>query len=110
MYIIGSVIGGRVSYSTVDEYDSLDGELVCRWVARWFACCFNDINGLSWNQNYRDHFGQSQEKAVNQSKLEVDARSGMQARENIRGVTIGFGFAYFLLAEKVAREFYLTNR
>ena len=30
VYIIGSVIGGRVSYSTVDEYDALDGELVCR--------------------------------------------------------------------------------
>ncbi|XP_027043179.1 exportin-7-like [Pocillopora damicornis] len=30
VYIIGSVIGGRVSYATVDEYDALDGELVCR--------------------------------------------------------------------------------
>ena len=30
VYIIGSVIGGRVSYSTIDEYDALDGELVCR--------------------------------------------------------------------------------
>ncbi|EDO48742.1 predicted protein, partial [Nematostella vectensis] len=30
VYIIGSVIGGRVTYSTVDEYDALDGELVCR--------------------------------------------------------------------------------
>jgi len=32
VYIIGAVIGGRVSYSTIDEYDALDGELVCRWV------------------------------------------------------------------------------
>lgn len=30
VYIIGAVIGGRVSYSTIDEYDALDGELVCR--------------------------------------------------------------------------------
>ena len=35
MYIIGSVIGGRVTYSTVDEYDALDGELVCRLVLNY---------------------------------------------------------------------------
>ncbi|XP_077991950.1 exportin-7-like [Glandiceps talaboti] len=30
VYIIGAVIGGRVSFSSADEHDALDGELVCR--------------------------------------------------------------------------------
>ncbi|XP_033102804.1 exportin-7-like isoform X2 [Anneissia japonica] len=30
VYIIGAVIGGRVSYTSADEHDALDGELVCR--------------------------------------------------------------------------------
>ena len=31
VYIIGAVIGGRGStYTTFEEYDALDGELVCR--------------------------------------------------------------------------------
>ena len=30
VYIIGSVIGGRVSFSSTDEHDTMDGELVCR--------------------------------------------------------------------------------
>ena len=33
MYIIGSVIGGRVSFASTDEHDAMDGELVCRSVA-----------------------------------------------------------------------------
>ena len=34
MYIIGAVIGGRGStYTTFEEYDALDGELVCRYNA-----------------------------------------------------------------------------
>lgn len=32
VYIIGAVIGGRGStYTTFEEYDALDGELVCRY-------------------------------------------------------------------------------
>ena len=32
VYIIGAVIGGRGStYTTFEEYDALDGELVCRF-------------------------------------------------------------------------------
>ncbi|CAH1259314.1 XPO7 [Branchiostoma lanceolatum] len=30
VYIIGAVIGGRVSFASCDEHDALDGELVCR--------------------------------------------------------------------------------
>eukprot|EP00061_Rhincodon_typus_P019003 g48425.t1 len=30
VYIIGAVIGGRVSFASTDEQDSMDGELVCR--------------------------------------------------------------------------------
>ncbi|XP_072177284.1 exportin-7-like [Diadema setosum] len=30
VYIIGAVIGGRVSFTSADEHDGLDGELVCR--------------------------------------------------------------------------------
>ncbi|XP_067656690.1 exportin-7-like isoform X1 [Haliotis asinina] len=30
VYIIGSVIGGRVSFASTDEHDAMDGELVCR--------------------------------------------------------------------------------
>ncbi|XP_070539906.1 exportin-7-like isoform X2 [Ptychodera flava] len=30
VYIIGAVIGGRVSFTSADEHDALDGELVCR--------------------------------------------------------------------------------
>ncbi|XP_052225839.1 exportin-7-like [Dreissena polymorpha] len=30
VYIIGSVIGGRVAFTTTDEHDAMDGELVCR--------------------------------------------------------------------------------
>ena len=33
VYIIGSVIGGRVSFASTDEHDAMDGELVCRSVA-----------------------------------------------------------------------------
>ncbi|KAG1667827.1 Exportin-7 [Nymphon striatum] len=30
VYIIGAAIGGRVSFSTSDDHDAMDGELVCR--------------------------------------------------------------------------------
>ncbi|CAG0919166.1 unnamed protein product [Notodromas monacha] len=30
VYVIGAAIGGRMSFSTNDEHDSMDGELVCR--------------------------------------------------------------------------------
>ena len=30
VYIIGAVIGGRVSFASTDEHDNLDGELVVR--------------------------------------------------------------------------------
>ncbi|KAI9558642.1 hypothetical protein GHT06_015430 [Daphnia sinensis] len=30
VYIIGAAIGGRVSFTSSDEHDSMDGELVCR--------------------------------------------------------------------------------
>lgn len=33
VYMIGSAIGGRVSFNTSDDHDAMDGELVCRWVA-----------------------------------------------------------------------------
>ena len=32
MYIIGAQIGGRVSFSSTDEHDEMDGELVCRYL------------------------------------------------------------------------------
>uniref|UniRef100_A0A023GMQ2 Putative nuclear transport receptor ranbp16 importin beta superfamily n=1 Tax=Amblyomma triste TaxID=251400 RepID=A0A023GMQ2_AMBTT len=30
VYIIGAAIGGRASFSTADDHDAMDGELVCR--------------------------------------------------------------------------------
>lgn len=30
MYIIGSAIGGRVSFNSNEDHDAMDGELVCR--------------------------------------------------------------------------------
>lgn len=30
VYLIGSVIGGRISHANADEYDAMDGQLVCR--------------------------------------------------------------------------------
>ncbi|XP_013418975.1 exportin-7 isoform X1 [Lingula anatina] len=30
VYIIGAVIGGRVSFASTDDHDAMDGELVCR--------------------------------------------------------------------------------
>lgn len=30
VYMIGSAIGGRVSFNTSDDHDAMDGELVCR--------------------------------------------------------------------------------
>ncbi|GIY83512.1 hypothetical protein CDAR_221582 [Caerostris darwini] len=30
VYIIAAAIGGRVAFNTADEYDALDGELICR--------------------------------------------------------------------------------
>lgn len=30
VYIIGSAIGGRVSFNSNEEHDAMDGELVCR--------------------------------------------------------------------------------
>lgn len=48
VYIIGAVIGGRGStYTTFDEYDALDGELVCRYYSAFkvlnpfFKCFLN---------------------------------------------------------------------
>ena len=32
VFLIGSVIGGRISYTSADDYDSMDGQLVCRYV------------------------------------------------------------------------------
>ncbi|OXB75098.1 UNVERIFIED_CONTAM: hypothetical protein H355_015459, partial [Colinus virginianus] len=34
VYIIGAVIGGRVSFASTDEQDAMDGELVCRSVRK----------------------------------------------------------------------------
>lgn len=31
MYLIGCVIGGRVSDTNSEEYDRMDGQLVCRY-------------------------------------------------------------------------------
>ena len=31
VYLIGSVIGGRVSDTNSEEYDRMDGQLVCRY-------------------------------------------------------------------------------
>lgn len=30
VYIIGSAVGGRISFNSNDEHDAMDGELVCR--------------------------------------------------------------------------------
>ncbi|XP_023340889.1 exportin-7 [Eurytemora carolleeae] len=30
VYIIGSAVGGRVSFNSIDDHDAMDGELVCR--------------------------------------------------------------------------------
>ena len=30
VYIIGAVMGGRVSFASTDEHDAMDGELACR--------------------------------------------------------------------------------
>ena len=30
VFIIGSAVGGRVSFNSNDEHDAMDGELVCR--------------------------------------------------------------------------------
>jgi len=42
VYIIGAVIGGRVSFASTDEHDEMDGELVCRWVSvvKYFCVYF----------------------------------------------------------------------
>ena len=32
VYLIGSVIGGRISHTSADDNDSMDGQLVCRFV------------------------------------------------------------------------------
>ena len=37
VYIIGAAIGGRVSFTSSDEHDAMDGELVCRWDLH-FSC------------------------------------------------------------------------
>ena len=31
VYLIGSVIGGRISHTSADDNDSMDGQLVCRY-------------------------------------------------------------------------------
>lgn len=31
VYLIGSVIGGRISHTNADHYDAMDGQLVCRY-------------------------------------------------------------------------------
>ena len=30
VYLIGSVLGGRISHTNADDYDAMDGQLVCR--------------------------------------------------------------------------------
>lgn len=37
--MIGSAIGGRVSFNTSDDHDAMDGELVCRWVVHLYHPC-----------------------------------------------------------------------
>lgn len=39
VYIIGAEVGGRVSFSSTDEHDAMDGELVCRSVSRFCLPC-----------------------------------------------------------------------
>lgn len=44
VYIIGAAIGGRVSFNSSEEHDSMDGELVCRYVLFQVDNFYN----LSW--------------------------------------------------------------
>ena len=37
VYIIGAAIGGRVSFTSSDEHDAMDGELVCRLDLHFFC-------------------------------------------------------------------------
>ena len=45
MYIIGSVIGGRVSFASTDDHDAMDGELVCRYVVEDFTIAIHTQMG-----------------------------------------------------------------
>lgn len=44
VYIIGAVIGGRVSFASTDEHDAMDGELVCRYTLDTSYLLSHDIN------------------------------------------------------------------
>lgn len=30
VYLVGTVVGGRLTYTSTDEHDAMDGELSCR--------------------------------------------------------------------------------
>lgn len=32
VFVVGSVVGGRVAFASTEKHDELDGELVCRLV------------------------------------------------------------------------------
>lgn len=67
MYLIGCVIGGRVSDTNSEEYDRMDGQLVCRYVVMikiiitCYVCCrvlqlmsVNDLHLATHASNHLD--------------------------------------------------------
>ena len=62
VYIIGAEVGGRVSFSSTDEHDAMDGELVCRLVfisysrekttcelCLAYPCCIKQLHTIPWS-------------------------------------------------------------
>ncbi len=43
VYLIGSVVGGRISHTSADDFDSMDGQLICRYVcqSKYLECSVN---------------------------------------------------------------------
>ena len=40
VYLIGCVVGGKIVHSTTNEYDSMDGQLVCRYALIIILCSY----------------------------------------------------------------------
>ncbi|XP_044172715.1 exportin-7-like [Acropora millepora] len=98
VYIIGSVIGGRVSYSTIDEYDALDGELVCRVLQLMNLTDSQlsqrgseklELSILSFFEQFRKMYVGDQAQKTSKVYRRLSERLGLHDESNVLSVFMG---------------------
>ncbi|KAK2573063.1 Exportin-7 [Acropora cervicornis] len=90
--IIGSVIGGRVSYSTIDEYDALDGELLMNLTDSQLSQRGSEkleLSILSFFEQFRKMYVGDQAQKTSKVYRRLSERLGLHDESNVLSVFMG---------------------